>query len=244
MLLRSNPFSTGIRSIGMSLGGIRLPHSAQSVYRDSALLVVLLFVIIPCGVLLHVYKQDKPWLAFTFVLIAFLLSGILQLLFTAQLVQTNDLWTHKKCRLFAGVSFFGGVCSGLLGVGGGLIFSPFFVAMKIDPTVTVATAAACVIFTSTSTTLQYLLIGRMMIDYALFFGAFALIASYFGTRLVHWVTLRYGRQSYVVMIVGLAVFMSSVLTILKAVALVEHPEQFSGAPSSSSGGSCSTCATS
>ena len=52
------------------------------------------------------------------------------------------------------MAFVTGVLAGLVGIGGGLIFSPFMVWAGVNPHVAVATSTFCVIFTSTSTTLQ------------------------------------------------------------------------------------------
>eukprot|EP00921_Rhytidocystis_pertsovi_P011325 GHVQ01018322.1.p1 GENE.GHVQ01018322.1~~GHVQ01018322.1.p1 ORF type:complete len:611 (+),score=139.13 GHVQ01018322.1:678-2510(+) len=129
------------------------------------------------------------------------------------------IWSTAQCILYPSVSFIAGVCSGLLGIGGGLIFSPFLVMMHIDPIVTVASAATCVIFTSSSTTFQYFLIGRVKVFSALVYGTATTVASYLGVRFVHWVSTTFGRKSYVIFIVAVAVGLSSALTIAKAISM-------------------------
>merc|ERR1719420_2204195 len=78
------------------------------------------------------------------------------------------------------------VLAGLIGIGGGLIFSPFLVVSGVEPAVAVATSATCVIFTSSSTTLQYILIDRVKMALAIYFGVVNIMASYWGTKLVHY----------------------------------------------------------
>uniref|UniRef100_A0A0G4ID43 Uncharacterized protein n=1 Tax=Chromera velia CCMP2878 TaxID=1169474 RepID=A0A0G4ID43_9ALVE len=170
------------------------------------------------GVLLNqAVNNDQRGLGFAYVSAALSVCFLVQLAFVMQLTRENPyVWNLKRCGTFVTVGFFGGVFSGLLGIGGGLVFSPFFLLMHIDPVITVATAATCVIFTSTSTTLQFLLVGRLSVIHALFFSAFTVPASALGVKLVHWVGVRFGRPSYIVFVVAIAVGMSSLMTVAKA----------------------------
>merc|ERR1712032_1015407 len=77
---------------------------------------------------------------------------------------------------YSAMAAFTGCFAGLVGIGGGLIFSPFFLAMGLDPSVAVATSSTCVLFTSSSTTLQYLLTGRIIMSLTLFYGVTNLLA--------------------------------------------------------------------
>merc|ERR550514_1024090 len=91
-----------------------------------------------------------------------------------------------------------GCLAGLVGIGGGLIFSPFFLAMGVEPMVAVATSSTCVIFTSSSTTMQYLLTDRIIISLTLLYGVVNLIASYMGTKFVHFLQDTHGtRKSFI-----------------------------------------------
>merc|ERR1740121_1789970 len=88
-----------------------------------------------------------------------------------------------------------GLLAGLVGVGGGLIFSPFLV-MGMDPSVAVATSSTCVLFTSSSTTIQYLFTDRAIMSLAFVYGMITLVASWMGTSLVHQLQDRFkGQQS-------------------------------------------------
>merc|ERR550514_1917165 len=102
-----------------------------------------------------------------------------------------------------------GLLAGLVGIGGGLIFSPFLLMCGIEPSVAVATSSTCVIFTSSSTTLQYLLIDRIRMALAVVYGIVNCTASYFGTKAVHHVQDNYGKQrSFITFIVAFAVAVS------------------------------------
>jgi uncharacterized membrane protein YfcA len=122
------------------------------------------------------------------------------------------------------MAFVTGVLAGLVGIGGGLIFSPFMVWSGLNPHVAVATSTFCVIFTSTSTTLQYSLMGRIFFPLAVVYGLCNQFSSYFGTVFIHRIQDRYPlRKSYPTAIVLVAVMVSAVLTLLKLHAMaVEH----------------------
>jgi len=128
----------------------------------------------------------------------------------------NEGWTAMEVLKYEGMSVCTGCLAGLVGIGGGLIFSPFFLLMGVEPAVAVATSSTCVIFTSSSTTLQYLLTDRIVMTLALAYGIVNLVASYLGTSFVHWLQDNYGtRKSYITGIVGVGVAISAGLSITK-----------------------------
>merc|ERR1719329_1184135 len=130
-------------------------------------------------------------------------------------------WRVKDVALYQVMGIFTGAMAGLVGIGGGLIFSPFFIIMGIEPAVAVATSSTCVIFTSSSTTLQYLFTDRVITSLAAIYGVVNLLASWAGTSFVHYLQDNYNtRKSYITMIVAAGVFLSTVLSIVK---LVEAP---------------------
>lgn len=125
-------------------------------------------------------------------------------------------WQGKDVLAFGIMGVFTGCLAGLVGIGGGLIFSPFFLLMGVEPAVAVATSSTCVIFTSSSTTMQYLLTDRIIVSLTLIYGVVNLLASYMGTAFVHFLTDRFsGRRSYVSAIVAVGVLVSTGLSITK-----------------------------
>jgi len=125
-------------------------------------------------------------------------------------------WNVKDVMSFQLMALCTGCFAGLVGVGGGLVFSPFFLVMGLDPAAAVATSSTCVLFTSSSTTAQYLLSDRIIVSLALIYGLVCTVASYMGTTLVHVLQDTFkGRKSYVTFIVVLAVALSAVLSLVK-----------------------------
>merc|ERR1719183_3349776 len=92
-------------------------------------------------------------------------------------------WNMREVALYQFMGVSTGCLAGLVGIGGGLIFSPFFLIMGIEPSVAVATSSTCVIFTSSSTTMQYMLTDRIIMVLTVVYGIANLLASYCGTAL-------------------------------------------------------------
>eukprot|EP00928_Gymnodinium_smaydae_P047613 TRINITY_DN3178_c0_g5_i1.p1 TRINITY_DN3178_c0_g5~~TRINITY_DN3178_c0_g5_i1.p1 ORF type:complete len:420 (-),score=57.98 TRINITY_DN3178_c0_g5_i1:129-1388(-) len=114
------------------------------------------------------------------------------------------------------VGFFTGILAGLVGVGGGLIISPFLLLSGFEPSVAVGTSSTIVLFTSTSTTMQYALTNRIPLRLASIYGAVTLIASYIGTSCVHKLSDTFSsRKSYITIIVAVGVALSAVLVAMK-----------------------------
>jgi len=141
------------------------------------------------------------------------------------LVATREVgWSTGSVATYQVVSVATGLLAGLVGVGGGLILSPFFLLTGMEPAVAVGTSATCVLFTSSSTTMQYVFTDRIVMSLAIVYGAITLLASFMGTSLVHFVQDRFGRKSYITFIVAVGVALSAVLSVVKFVFLVEHPK--------------------
>lgn len=128
----------------------------------------------------------------------------------------NEGWTNGMLAKYMTMGVTTGILSGLVGIGGGLIFSPFFLLMGVDPNIAVATSSTCVLFTSSSTTLQYLLTDRIILSLALAYGSVNLVASWLGTSFVHFLQDNFhARKSYISAIVAMGVFISLVLCTVK-----------------------------
>merc|ERR1719146_614165 len=115
----------------------------------------------------------------------------------------NHDWPMQKILTYQVMALVTGCLAGLVGIGGGLIFSPFLLVSGVEPAVAVATSATCVIFTSSSTTMQYMLIDRIHMVLALWYGIVNVIASYIGTSMVHYLQANFaGRKSLITFIVA------------------------------------------
>merc|ERR1719436_2351781 len=125
-------------------------------------------------------------------------------------------WTVGEVAKYEVMGVLTGLLAGLVGVGGGLVFSPFFLMMGVEPVIAVATSSTCVIFTSSSTTLQYLLTDRIILSLTAVYGLMNICASYAGTAFVHFLQDSFAtRKSYITAIVAAGVMLSALLSLLK-----------------------------
>lgn len=131
-------------------------------------------------------------------------------------LMTQGGWQPKGIAVYGGMALCTGILSGLLGIGGGLIFSPFFLLMGQLPSVAVASSSTCVLITSSSTALQYLFTDRVIMSLTLLYGAINLMASYVGTKLTHWLQDKMkARKSIISGIVAFGVLISTLLALVK-----------------------------
>merc|ERR1719284_2235472 len=138
----------------------------------------------------------------------------LVMIYFSQACMKHGGWTAPQVAKYEGMSVCTGCLAGLVGIGGGLIFSPFFLLMHVEPSVAVATSSTCVIFTSSSTTLQYLFTDRIILSLAVVYGMINIAASYVGTKFVHCLQERFAaRRSFISGIVAVGVLISAVLSL-------------------------------
>lgn len=127
-----------------------------------------------------------------------------------------ESWKPSEVVKYEAMGVMTGCLAGLVGIGGGLVFSPFFLFMGVEPMIAVATSSTCVIFTSSSTTLQYLFTDRIILSLSLVYGIINVLASYVGTKFVHCLQERFAaRRSFISGIVAVGVLISAVLSLKK-----------------------------
>lgn len=148
-------------------------------------------------------------------------SCVFMSVYSGHLVHKAADWRMMDILSYQVMAVSTGLLAGLVGVGGGLIFSPFFLVMGMDPSVAVATSSTCVLFTSSSTTIQYLFTDRVIMSLALVYGLVCCAASWLGTSLVHELQDTFhGRRSYITLIVAAAVGLSAILSLGKFVRMM------------------------
>jgi len=144
--------------------------------------------------------------------------------FSALTTLRHGNWTMNRIVKYQVTSLFTGALAGLVGVGGGLVFSPFFLLTGMHPAVAIGTSSTVVLFTSSSTTMQYIFTDRIIMPLAVIYGVTTLLASYAGTRLVHVLQDKFAaRRSYLTFIVALGVATSAALSCIKLVRMMQEP---------------------
>ncbi|KAM0917913.1 hypothetical protein ACQ4PT_009314 [Festuca glaucescens] len=121
--------------------------------------------------------------------------------------------TNLKAHQLLVYCFFGitaGVLAGLLGVGGGTIMGPLFLELGIHPQVSSATATFSMMFSSSIAVVEYYLLNRFPVPYALFFTGVAFFAAIIGQRVARKVINLLGRASFIIFILSSLIFVSAI----------------------------------
>ncbi|GMN19708.1 hypothetical protein TIFTF001_042718 [Ficus carica] len=113
--------------------------------------------------------------------------------------------------IFPQMALLSGILGGLFGIGGGMLISPLLLQVGVAPEVTSATCSFMVLFSSTMSAFQYLLLGMEHTDVALIFAAICFVASLLGLVVVQKAIQEYGRASLIVFSVGIVMALSTVL---------------------------------
>uniref|UniRef100_A0ACD5ZP34 Uncharacterized protein n=1 Tax=Avena sativa TaxID=4498 RepID=A0ACD5ZP34_AVESA len=124
---------------------------------------------------------------------------------------TNEQ-TSLKVRQLLVYCFLGvtaGVIAGMLGVGGGSIMGPLFLELGVPPQVSSATATFAMMFSSSMSVVEYYLLSRFPVPYALFFTTLAFFAAIVGQRVVRKLITLLGRASIIIFILSFMIFISA-----------------------------------
>ena len=120
----------------------------------------------------------------------------------------------KKIALYklGSVSFVAGVGAGLLGIGGGMIINPFLIIMNYSPLDATAISSMGVLFTSTISTSEFLIMKAIKLSDLNYFLIIAGIGSLSGVFIIKGLIDRFRRQSILLLII-LGIFIFAVIVL-------------------------------
>lgn len=121
--------------------------------------------------------------------------------------------TSPKARQLLVYCSFGvtaGVLAGLLGVGGGAVMGPMFLELGIPPQVSSATATFAMMFSSSIAVVEYYILHRFPVPYAIFFTSLAFLAAIVGQRASRKLMKLLGRASFIIFILSFVIFIGAV----------------------------------
>ncbi|GLT55084.1 hypothetical protein SLA2020_282340 [Shorea laevis] len=131
--------------------------------------------------------------------------------------------------LYCACGIVAGVVGGLLGLGGGFILGPLFLELGIPPQVASATATFAMTFSSSMSVVEYYLLKRFPVPYALYFFAVATIAALVGQYVVTKVIAIVGRASLIIFVLAATIFVSAIslggVGIAHMVEKIKHKER-------------------
>jgi len=120
-------------------------------------------------------------------------------------------WTRFNVRLYPLLAFAAGVTAGSLGIAAGMLLSPFFLELGVVPLVGMATTSLFVMFTSSSTSVQYIFLGQLKMDYAIYFCLVGGVGAAFGNVALNALVERYRKAWFLVAIMALLLLLSMFL---------------------------------
>lgn len=121
------------------------------------------------------------------------------------------IWKGSLLYLFPLYAFFAGLIAGIVGIGGGLIIGPLLIGLGVNPIISTVTSNFLVLFTSSSTSIQFTLMGMMNINYGGICTFFSIVGSFIGTVTVHYILLITKRESILVILLALVLMMSTIM---------------------------------
>jgi len=122
-----------------------------------------------------------------------------------------------------------GICAGGLGIAGGLIKGPLMLQWGLAPQASTATAIYMIMFTSSSTILQYALLGRLRVAPAVTFWLVGFSGGLVGSKAVAHIMKKCGQQWQITVGLGLLIVLSglcmSLVSLLQVFGLVKREGQ-------------------
>ncbi|PKU79287.1 sulfite exporter TauE/SafE family protein 3 [Dendrobium catenatum] len=119
-------------------------------------------------------------------------------------------WKIHQLVIYCLFGVFAGIVGGLLGLGGGFVLGPLFLELGIPPQVSSATATFAMTFSASMSVVEYYLLRRFPVPYALYFAAVATVAAFIGQHVVRKIILILGRASIIIFILAFTIFISAI----------------------------------
>lgn len=120
-------------------------------------------------------------------------------------------WTAVHLAFCALCGILGGTVGGLLGSGGGFILGPLLLEIGVIPQVASATATFVMLFSSSLSVVEFYLLKRFPIPYALYLIAVSIMAGFWGQFFIRKLIAFLRRASLIVFILS-AVIIASAIT--------------------------------
>ncbi|PON88445.1 Transmembrane protein TauE-like [Trema orientale] len=120
------------------------------------------------------------------------------------------VWRVKRLIVCCAFGILAGMVGGLLGLGGGFIMGPLFLELGIPPQVSSATATLVMAFSSSMSVVEYYLLRRFPVPYALYFAGVAIFSALVGQHVVGKVIRILGRASLIIFILSSMIFISAI----------------------------------
>ncbi len=121
------------------------------------------------------------------------------------------MWNKSLLIQYPIYGFLSGIVAGFVGIGGGLIIGPLLIELGINPTISTVTSNFLVLFTSSSTSLQFTILGMMNFSYGGICTFFSFLGSFIGTITVHKILVKVKRDSVLVFVLSFVLALCTIL---------------------------------
>nr|XP_018680461.1 PREDICTED: uncharacterized protein LOC103981523 isoform X2 [Musa acuminata subsp. malaccensis] len=118
-------------------------------------------------------------------------------------------WRVAQLFIYCSCGVVAGVAGGLLGLGGGFILGPLFLELGLPPQVSSATTTFAMAFSSSISVVEYYLLNRFPLPYAVYFSLVSAVAAFNGQVVVGRWIVAMGRVSLVIFILASMIFISA-----------------------------------
>ncbi|GLT93455.1 hypothetical protein SLE2022_112480 [Rubroshorea leprosula] len=150
---------------------------------------------------------------------------------TEAICEASIQWTATNLAFCALCGILGGTVGGLLGSGGGFILGPLLLEIGVIPQVASATATFVMMFSSSLSVVEFYLLKRFPIPYALYLMAVSVLAGFWGQFFIRKLITILKRASVIVFILSGVIFASAltmgVVGIEKSIQMI-HNHEFMG----------------
>jgi uncharacterized membrane protein YfcA len=117
----------------------------------------------------------------------------------------------KMIAYMFGAGFFAGICSGFLGIGGGVIKGPILLALGIGAEEMAATSSFMILLTSSINSIQFIARGSMPIEEFGIYSAIGFVAFLIGANVIKVYIARTQNRSIVLFVLASAISISACL---------------------------------
>ncbi|WJX35760.1 hypothetical protein P8452_23710 [Trifolium repens] len=120
-------------------------------------------------------------------------------------------YTIIQLIIYCVIALLAGVLGGLLGLGGGFMLAPLFLEMEVPPQVSSATTTFIMTFSASMCVVEYYMLKRFPVPYALYFLLVSFIAALVGQHFLRKILKLFGRASIIIFILASIIFISAIL---------------------------------
>merc|ERR550537_205738 len=130
-------------------------------------------------------------------------------------------WTPTTMWQYPLMAVVAGFLGGFLGIGGGIIMGPLLLELGMSAEANQATTAMFVFLSSSLATVQFVVLGKTMPQYAFWFTTWVIVSTFVGQTLIYFILQKYQRSSLIVLsIAGIIAGSLVMMTLIGAMDLV------------------------